>query len=378
MINIHYITYQTFPAETGNSLQSICNIIEMVRMKNEVTLTFPNRDSASSSSLSELQSYYNFSERIEINRTKHPLPFGKINYFQKINFHISHFLWSLGVISFSDDLDSADLFITRSDWVFYFLSKRKKRVVFECHGESKLRKLLLKKSLKNKNSRVVFLTKSLESHYDDTGFKPSQAIVLGSAFREDLFFKNFKKIDNQVVFVGNLLRFGKSRDIEFILDCFADNRLENYQLKIVGGPSEYVTKLQEKINILGMSNIELLGRLNQKETAEVLLRSEIGILTNSSDNINSRMHTSPLKYFEYLASNLKVVAVKFHSHQILPFGENIEFFKANNKESFISAILKLQTTKTINLSSYKTYSYKNRVEQILDFARLEGLEPPTL
>ena len=52
MINIHYITYQTFPAETGNSLQSICNIIEMVRMKNEVTLTFPNRDSASSSSLS--------------------------------------------------------------------------------------------------------------------------------------------------------------------------------------------------------------------------------------------------------------------------------------------------------------------------------------
>ena len=90
------------------------------------------------------------------------------------------------------------------------------------------------------------------------------------------------------------------------------------------------------------------------------------------------MHTSPLKYFEYLASNLKVVAVKFHSHQILPFGENIEFFKANNKESFISAILKLQTTKTINLSSYKTYSYKNRVEQILDFARLEGLEPPTL
>ena len=90
------------------------------------------------------------------------------------------------------------------------------------------------------------------------------------------------------------------------------------------------------------------------------------------------MHTSPLKYFEYLASNLKVVAVKFHSHQILPFWENIEFFKANNKESFISAILKLQTTKTINLSSYKTYSYKNRVEQILDFARLEGLEPPTL
>ena len=48
-----------------------------------------------------------------------------------------------------------DLFITRSDWVFFFLSKRRKKVIFECHGESKLRKLLLIKTILKKTGHIA-------------------------------------------------------------------------------------------------------------------------------------------------------------------------------------------------------------------------------
>ena len=110
----------------------------------------------------------------------------------------------------------------------------------------------------------------------------------------------------------------------------------------------------------------------------MLLSSEIGILTNSSDNINSIKHTSPLKYFEYLASGLKIVAVNFESHKLLPFGENIVFFESLNKESFIFSILSTKERNVPPPSNYRIYSYRNRVEKILNLARLEGLEPPTL
>ena len=377
-MEIHYITYQTFPAETGNSLQSVSNIIEMVRMNNKVTLTFPNRDSKSSDSLDDLQSYYNFKEKFKVNRVLHPLPFGRFNNFNKFNFHISHFLWSLFVTGLNPRLKKVDLFITRSDWVFFFLSKRRKKVIFECHGESKLRKLLLKNSLKNKDSKVIFLTESLKKHYKSTGYKQNQNIVLGSGYRNELFNKEYKKITKQVVFVGNLLRFGKGRGLEVLLESFTDTRLSKYNLIIVGGPEEYVLELQKKIKELGVDNIQLTGRLEHGKTIEIIQKSEIGILTNSSENINSTMHTSPLKYFDYIASSLKVVAVDFESHRSLPFSENMLFFEEESKESFIKALLKAADQTTVSSSSYETYSYKNRVRKIFNFARLEGFEPPTL
>ena len=39
-----YVTYQSFPADTANSLQTITNIIELTRLGVKVELDFPDRD----------------------------------------------------------------------------------------------------------------------------------------------------------------------------------------------------------------------------------------------------------------------------------------------------------------------------------------------
>src|SRR5210317_323257 len=176
--NIIYITYQSFPAETANSTQSIANILELVRQGNKLSLVFPNREKNSSDKLQDFQKYYSFTEEFTIFRLSHPLPFGRINKFNKISFHISHLMWSFFVSTFNKKINHGDLYITRSDWVFLFLSLKKKSVIFECHTESKLRKILMKYSIKNSDSKVVFITKSLQTAFSDLDFRNQQNIVL--------------------------------------------------------------------------------------------------------------------------------------------------------------------------------------------------------
>ena len=117
----------------------------------------------------------------------------------------------------------ANLYITRSDWVFLFLSLKKKSVIFECHTESKLRKILMKYSIKNSRSQVVFVTKSLKTAFSNLAFRSwQQDMVLDSGYRAEFFTdEHYRKEEISKLFLsGSLLRFGKSRDIEFILDCF--------------------------------------------------------------------------------------------------------------------------------------------------------------
>lgn len=377
-MKISYITYQSFPAETANSIQTISNILELVKQGHEVSLIFPNREPNSTDDLKELQRYYNFKQEFEVIRLKHPLPFGKINIFNKFFFHLSHFAWSFFVSNFNKNYSSADLILTRSDWIFYFFSRKKVKIIFECHTESKLRNILMKRSLMNQNSKIVYITNSLKSKYGKLETKRGQSIVLESGFREDLFSESLERVPNQVVFVGNLLRFGKSRNIEFLIDCFNDKKLDEFSLIIVGGPMGYVEELKGKLAEEQKGNIKLMGRLNQSETSKILLRSEIGILINSKVNRNSLKHTSPLKYYEYLAAKLKVVAINFEAHKNLPFSDNINFFDSDNKQQFIDSILNSNNQVSLNSETIQKYSYKARVEKLIAFARLEGFEPPTL
>ena len=155
-------------------------------------------------------------------------------------------------------------------------------------------------------------------------------------------------------------------------------RLKDYSLIVVGGPKYYSDKLDTMVRKSKSKNIKIIGHLNQEDTSEFLMTSEIGLMINSNDHINNLKYTFPLKYFEYLAANLRVVGVNFSSHKSLPFSENISFFDYGNKDQFIEAIISANSSQNIDKLDISKYSYKNRVKNIIKFARLEGLEPPTL
>ena len=378
------MTYQTFPAETANSIQTISLIKNCVRIGLDIKLIFPNRSINSTDNIEELQKYYDFQEDFYVEAKEHRLPFKGENpgkFLEKIRFSISHFIWSKKAVNSAISNERKnEKYITRSDWIFYFLSKANKKVLFECHQVSKIRKFVIKSVQNKKNSYIIFTNEILKKEFKIKKNFEKNLLVLHNGYDNDYFEEETKfKKEKKVVFVGKLLRFEKDRNIEFLVNAFSDKRLYDYKFTIVGGPNKYKDVIEKKIVDKNISNVELLGNLSRSKTIAEIQESEVGILINTEENKHSLLHTSPIKYFEYLKANLKIVAVDFPAHRSLPMSEKIIFFENNNQESFVNAILKTIDLPEYDILDEDVRSTSERTKVLLDFfARPEGLEPPTL
>jgi len=362
---ITYITYQTFPANTANSLQTISNIKYIIKNGVKVDLIFPLRSTQSSDSLEEINKYYGEDLDFEVKGTEHKYPFGKVKFFNKFSFLISHYLWSKNITKNIDNSDKGKYFFTRSDWVFYFLSKRKMTVVFECHQYTKIRKILINRSLKNEKSKVIFLNENLKKDYEQKYNLNNNYLVLQNGVDTDLF-KKIRKKKNQLIFVGKLTRFGKSRNINFLLQSFT--KLDkSYYLKIIGASEIELKSYNQIIRDLQISDrVEIIKYLPHKEVVKLVSESEVGILINSNINTHSSRYTSPLKYFEYLCADVKVVATEFSSHKTLPFSENISFYNLDNENSFASAVIKSKHNNFLTQNQKEKISLNNRAKRIIN------------
>ena len=375
---ITYITYQVFPNEKANTIQTMRMLQSMNMFIKDTKLIFPDRGKFNKK-IDDIKKFYEIEENFDIEKFPHRLPFNRINMkrFEKYNFIISSFIWSFKTIKkYSKSISNQEIIMTRTHWVLYFASSGKNKVIYECHKFSKVDNLVFKKLAKKNNVILIFPNESLRKEFHLSDKLLNNSIILESAFEEKMFSAaDIKKTKNKILFVGNLLRFNKSRNLEFLINAFHDKRLQDFKLLIIGGPEEVVHKLKGSLS----SNTIMIGRRFQKEAVNEMLSSEIGLLINESKDNHSVNHTSPIKYFEYLRGGLKVVAVDFPSHRNLPLGENNFYFKENDTEDFIEKILMASQSKFISNSNLKNYSYKSRTKKLLNhIARLEGLEPPTL
>ena len=359
---INYISYQSFPAETANSLQTISNLKYLKKNDYGVRLFFPLREKDSTDDLKTIQKYYLLNEEIDINGIKHPYPFGKIKYFNKLLFHISHYLWAKSTTKkFNDEDYKNDFFLTRSDWILFFLAKKNYKIIFECHQYSKVRNFVFNKVASMDNVKVIFLNDFIRKEFSDVNTKN---ILLPSGVDLEIF--NTSEVDikasKKISFIGNLFRFGKERSLDMVINAFCSPELKDYQLNIVGGPDTEAMKIRKLLSEKNISNIKVTGRLNRKEVVQELLSSSVGLLINAPDK-HSKYFTSPLKYFEYLAASLSVVAIDFPSHRVLPNQENIFYFD-NNEDSLIKAVKEACSSdfKEIYL---KEISLDNRAKKII-------------
>ena len=383
MNDLKYITYQTFPSKKANTIQTIDNLKYLKKYFN-VELIFPLREAFSSSNIEDLKEFYGDISDIKFTGTDHKLPFGKFSYFEKYLFLLSHFLWSRkNVKKFIEPRDYNKFFFTRSEWVFYFLSKKSFNVIFECHQFSKVRKLILGKSIKYPNSKILFLNENLLRDSNIPKEHSNKLMVLHNGVDEKLFRKKVKKNKNEIVFAGNLKRFDDDRNLKFIIDSFKNSKLsENFTLKIVGADIEEGEELESYIKSQNLDTIaKVVERQNRENTIRILESAEIGLLINSSENEHSFKYTSPLKYFEYLYSQLKILAIDFPAHRQLPFANNIQMFEEGDSEGFQACLKNSLSINPISIDELDTITLENRAKKICDFfnfARLEGFEPPTL
>ena len=362
---LNYVTYQSFPAQTANSLQTISNIKYLIRNEVEVNLYFPLREKQSSADIKVLQDFYKFTETFNSFGVKHSYPHGKIKYIPKLWFHISHILWSKKLIKTRFKNDRDNYFFTRSDWIAYFLAKQGSKVIFECHQTSKVRNFVIGKIGMLENVKFIFLNENLQNNYKEV----KQSTVLHNAADSDLLTSNSNKKENSIVFLGNTHRFNQSRGIGQIITWWSDSYLrENYTLEIIGGSKQDCDNLKNIINELSLSNsIKASQWVDRKVAAKKLSEATFGLLINTPDNDHSYLYTSPLKYFEYLYSGLYVIAVDFPSHRSLPINEKISFFKNGNKENFIYSLENSKNIEPLSKEEKYLISLDKRVKLLINY-----------
>ena len=369
MNKLMYITYQNFPDYTANSLQTISNINKLVELGVKIDLIFPLRKKDSSDNLIELQDFYFVKNNFTPIGIKHNYPFGKISFFNKFFFHVSHFLWSKSVFKkYKNQLKDSIIF-TRSDWIFYFCSKHKFNVTFECHSLTKLRKYIIKRSISNKNSKIIFLHDSLLADAFVKKDFLQRVKVIHNGFDEDYFYEepNKEKFTEKLIFNGNITRHGKLRNFEYIFDALNSKELSTKTLEIYGAnekESEYLNSIIQSKNV---SNVKIFPYLKRNDIAKKIRDSDIGLLINNSDDHHAKYYSSPLKYFEYLGSGLNVLAVNLPAHENLPFSEHISFFEEDDIDSFIKAVIEIKKFPSEEKIRLEEFSSINRAKSIINF-----------
>jgi hypothetical protein len=315
--------------------------------------------------------------------TKYYLPFDKLKIFNKISYIVSHLIWSFIVakkyFKINQKYANYNVF-TRSNWILFFFAIKNVKVVFEVHKQSKTTRLIFFLLKNKKNVGFVFLNLPLLESFKLNNQQLSNSITLHNSFDEEDFKEViFNPKPKTLVFMGRLTRYNQSRNINFLIDAFKKNELENYQLFIIGGPNKSYNHLKSEVTNQKIKNITVLNHMPQNELLSKISKIDIGILINSGFEENSRNFTSPLKYFEYLRTGLKVVAINFNAHKVLPYSDQIFYFQENNIDSFINSVENASRIDSPVYFDLEKYSYKNRALKVANlFARLEGFEPPTL
>jgi hypothetical protein len=198
----------------------------------------------------DILDYYNLEKNIKVEKTKF-LSYDGNKHLSKILFILSHLIWSIKVTrkyQFTDDY----YIFTRSSWVQYFLAKKNFITVLEIHKLSKTTSFVLNRLDNKKNAGYVFTNKLLKESYILSSVQEKNSIILTSAFdHEDFENIEYNPKKNTGVFMGRLLRYGKKRNIQFLIDTFSRPDLRDYSLFIIGGPTvtsnetrEYVEKIR--------------------------------------------------------------------------------------------------------------------------------------
>ena len=374
-MELNYITYQGIPSNTAHGIHTFSLVKYFAKNGLHVKLIFPLREQNSTTELKKLKNHYEIQEDFEIEATKHYLPFGRTKFFMKSTYLLSHILWSY-YISKKYKKNSTKIVFTLSDWVFYFLSKKNINVTYECHDLTSIRKKLIKKSILSPNSKLICINKFIK---EDLGLKEDKnIIVLENGFDHEVFSKRDKKEHPiRVLFSGNLERFGKTRGVDEIIKYFSEISFEReVELHIFGGPEAIVEALKQKYDL---KNLFIHGHVKRSRLSKEMGVSHIGILSNI-ESTHSQRHTSPLKYFEYIGSGLKVLATDSLVHKSLPFQNSIYFFSLKDSESFKNSInLAISNISNNDYIDFEKSTIDYRVKEIINliFARPEGLEPST-
>jgi len=364
---LYYVANIRFPTEKAHGIQ-VAKMCEAFADEGaDVTLVIPRRRTPISE---DPFAYYGVRKNFKIKRlfTIDAVEWGRLGFLlQATTFAIAASIYAV----------SRDgLFYTRDELLGAFLKVMGKRVAWEVHmgQENMLVRYLIR-------SRVplIAITQGLKDLYASHGM-PEAGILVAP---DGVDIKQFNSTESRdearrtlglpleksmVLYTGHLYSWKGA-------DTLAESARElppTVQVMFLGGTQKDIESFARKYG--SIENVRILGKKPHAEMPVYMRAADVLVIPNSAKEDISRLYTSPMKLFEYMASGTPIVASDLPSLREV-IDESTAYFAAPDQPSDLARAVRTALENQDEararaknaLDRVKSYAWGSRARTILSF-----------
>jgi len=294
----------------------------------------------------------------------------------KIFFWIQSLTFSISVF-FYLIFKKTDIIYSRDSFPLFLLSFFKKNLVYEVHYLPK--HFFLHKRVFKKVKSVIVITQKLKEILVKKGITENKILIAPDGVDLDKFDISISKDEARrrlnlpqdkkiALYTGHLYKWKGAQDLADAIEFLDKNTI----IIFVGGTKKDEEKFRNKNK--NLNNVLILGQKPYSEIPYYLKSADVLILPNSGKTEISKSWTSPMKMFEYMASQRPIVASDLPSLREILNKNNAVLIKSDNPKALANGIK--QALKNTDLSDkisiqahrdVQNYSWFKRSKKIIDF-----------
>jgi glycosyltransferase involved in cell wall biosynthesis len=378
VMKINYLANVRIPTEKAHGLQIMKMCQAFLRAGNEVDLIVAKRPNHLYEGVNEFD-HYGIKERFLIQRLRliDMVEAGRSwkgmsVIIQNSTFALSAFLYLVS--------RKQDIIYSRDQFSAFLLAPFKKNIVLEMHTFPN-KWLGLYGWLFVKVKKIVAITEHLKRDIADLGVKADKIIVAPDGVDLDEFVIKIDKnnirqklglpISNKIILYAGHMYDWKGVYTLAEAALFIKTECKIY---LIGGMEYDINKLKEFIAQNNLPNISFVGLQPPNQIPLYLTAADCLVLPNSGKRKISRLYTSPIKLFEYMASGVPIVASKLPSIEEILNKENSILVEPDHPKALAAGIdevfsdnRKTGARAERARQEVEMYTWQHRVTNILDF-----------
>ncbi len=268
------------------------------------------------------------------------------------------------------------IFYTRDELFAWCLKLMGKKVIWEAHmGHTNF----FIRTIIKKEVPIVVITRGLKDLYKTFGVKDEKIHIAPDGVDLDQFNISMTSleareilslpIDKKVVlYTGHLYSWKGAHT----LAGAAQEMSQDIHVVFIGGTDKDIASFKEQFG--SIKNISILGKKPHHEVPMYLKAADILVIPNSAKEDISRLYTSPMKLFEYMAVKRVIVASDLPSLREVLNEKNAVFFEPDNSHSLAKEVESIcrDKQKADRLSEQCAkdivrYTWENRAKNVMEF-----------
>jgi len=373
-MKLFYIVNARIPTEKAHGYQIVKMCEEFAKTGCDVELVAPSR---SNDIKQDLFQYYGIKRifKFKIIKSADFLKYDRI--IGKAGLYLQWLFFTLKMLFIKIDKDT--LIYTRDQGAVWAFSLRGYKVCYECHGWFEKKTGLILPLLKRANWMII-TNNFIKNQFVKHKFDANKILVAPNGVdlekfdikenQEECRKKLNLPLDKKIVlYTGHLYEWKGVTT----LAASSVSLDEDTFIIFVGGTKEDIERFKSEILNL-KSKIWVVGHRPHSEIPYWLKAADVLVLPNSAKEEISKFWTSPIKMFEYMASQRPIISSDLPSIREILNGQNCIFCQPGDAEDLAKKIKQVLNNPTLGeklagqaYQDVLQYSWDKRARKILEF-----------